>query len=259
MQREINRNHTGDWDEQRERLSAYLDNELDEGEREALERHLPTCEQCQRTLDEFRMVRSLLRAMPMPAPSHSFVIPTEGTVPVPLAAATRDRSERAEHQQQRTHRSIIWSSVAQAAGRFVAAAGMILVLGSVIMGQASHSLHGRTQASGSAASSAPAYGQRDTTSTAYGSQQPTPKSVGQDKGVPTPTAGNQTTGAPAPTAGSTGGSTPTEGTDTRHTYGIAAHPEDLPVVPIGAGMIAGGGVLFVAGRVSGKRRKRGRD
>lgn len=243
MQREINKDHTGDWDEQRERLSAYLDNELDEGEREALERHLPTCEQCQRTLDEFRMVRSLLRAMPMPAPSHSFVIPTEGTVPVPLAAATRDRSERAEHQQQRTHRSIIWSSVAQAAGRFVAAAGMILVLGSLIMGQASHSLHGGTQASGSAASNAPAYGQPDTTSTAYGPQ-PTPKSVEQDKGVPTPIAG------------STGGSTPSAGTDTGHAYSIAARPEDLPVVPIGAGMVAGGVALLVAGRVSGKRRRR---
>src|SRR5258708_39262630 len=126
MQREISRNHTGDWDEQRERLSAYLDGELDEGEREALERHLPTCEQCQRTLDELREARALLHAMPPPALPRSFAIPTTGEVPVPLAAALSERAERPRQQTRVRGRNGRWSAALQAVGGFVAAAGVIL-------------------------------------------------------------------------------------------------------------------------------------
>ncbi|MGH2487125.1 MAG: anti-sigma factor family protein, partial [Ktedonobacterales bacterium] len=39
-----------DWDLQRERLSAYLDDELDTAERASLERHLAECEQCRAAL-----------------------------------------------------------------------------------------------------------------------------------------------------------------------------------------------------------------
>src|SRR5579883_1192151 len=41
---------SGEWEQQRERLSAYLDGEVDAAERAALEQHLPTCEPCQRAL-----------------------------------------------------------------------------------------------------------------------------------------------------------------------------------------------------------------
>src|SRR5437879_503956 len=191
MQREISRNHTSDWAEQRERLSAYLDGELDEGEREALEQHLPTCEQCQRTLDEFREVRALLRAMPMPAMPRSFAIPTEGAIPVPLAAATSDRAGRTEQRQRRTRSGGIWSGVAQAVGGFVAAAGVILVLGSALMGMGPRA--GSASTAGSGASRPVQSGQHDNTSTAFGAQatptgagspQATPKAVDQNKGAP---------------------------------------------------------------------------
>jgi len=244
MQRETSRNHTSDWDEQRERLSAYLDGELDEGEREALEQHLPTCEQCQRTLDDFREVRALLRAMPVPAMPRSFAIPTEGVIPVPLAAATNDRARRTEQRQRRRTRGVgIWSGMAQAVGSFVAAAGVILVLGSALTGTMQHQFSAAMPASRSVGSGASQSGQHDNTSTAYGSQatppttgsqQPTPKSVEQNKGTPAPTA---------------------SGSQQQHIAG-QSHPENLPLVPIGAGMVASGTVLFVAGRVSGNRRRR---
>ncbi|MGZ3639686.1 MAG: anti-sigma factor family protein [Ktedonobacterales bacterium] len=245
MQREISRNHTSDWDEQRERLSAYLDGELDGGEREALEQHLPACEQCQRTLDEFREVRALLRAMPMPATPRSFAIPTEGAIPVPLAAATSDRAGRAVQQQRRTRGGGgLWSGVAQAVGGFVAAAGVILVLGSALTGTMQHQFSASMPASRSVGSGASQSGQYDNTSTASGAhpsptttadlQQATPKAVEQNKGTPTPTTG----------------------TTVEPTHAAQSHPENPPVVPIGAGMVAGGTVLFVAGRVSGNRRRR---
>ena len=247
MQREISMKHTGDWDEQRERLSAYLDGELGEGERAALERHLPTCERCQRALDELREVRALLRAMPMPASPRSFAIPTTGEVPRPLAAAARDRAERGERRSRaRGGGGGRWSGVAQAVGGFVAAAGVMLVLGSALMGQGP-TFGGASRTAGSAAS-APQTGQRDTTSTAYGAGQATPASTLQGKTVATPTAVDQNTGAPTPTTGSTA----------RDVEAAPSHSGDLPVVPIGAGMVAGGAVLFVAGRVTGGRRKRGR-
>jgi anti-sigma factor RsiW len=54
----VSRNHQHrDWEQQFERLSAYLDNEVDEAERTALERHLPTCEECRDALDQLRPCR----------------------------------------------------------------------------------------------------------------------------------------------------------------------------------------------------------
>lgn len=236
MQREISTNHTGDWDEQHERLSAYLDGELDEGERAALERHLPTCEQCQRALDEVREVRALLHAMPTPALPRSFVIPATGEVPLPLAPAAHDRAESAARRQLARHGNSGWSSVAQALGAFVAAAGVVLVLGSALMGTGPH--FGAASPASSGASRSTQIGQHDNTTTAGSTQQATPRAADQNKGTPTPPAG----------------AAPPAHTSTQRTFGAPQYPENPPIVPIGAGMVAGGVVLFVAGRVSGKRR-----
>lgn len=241
MQRDTTRNHIGDWDEQRERLSAYLDGEMSEGERVALEQHVPTCEQCQRTLDDLREVRALLRAMPMPAPPRSFAIPTTGAVPMPLAAATMDRSERVE-RQLRTRSAGRWSGVLQALGGFVAAAGVVLMLGSALIGTGSRT---NSSAAGPAGASRPSQtGQQDNTSTVYGSRQMTPTRAIQVHETPNPTP-NPT---PVPT--------PSAATSPENPVAGPNESANLPVVPIGAGMVGGGAVLFIAGRVA--RRKRGR-
>lgn len=232
MQRDTmtNQNHRGDWDEQRERLSAYLDGEMNDGEHVALERHLSTCEQCQRTLDEFREVRALLRAMPMPASPRSFAIPTTGEVPVPLAAAVN----RAESRERRTRGAGRWTGALQALGSFVAAAGVVLVLGSALIGTGPRYGGSASQASGAA--HAPQTTQHDSTSTAYGARQTTPTKAIQDTPIPTPTVvpsgGNLSAGPVQP-----------------------EQPANLPIVPIGAGMVAGGAALIVAGRVAGRKRR----
>ncbi len=240
MQRDTIRNHIGDWDEQRERLSAYLDGEMSEGERVALEQHLPACEQCQGALDDLREVRALLKAMPMPAPPRSFAIPTTGAVPMPLAAAAMERSEGSARQPA-ARGGGRWSGVMQALGGFVAAAGVILVLGSALMGAGPHNFASRSSAEAGSAARPSQTGQQDkNTSTAYGSRQVTPTRAIQAQETPNPT--------PVPTPNvSAGTDSPIYGPN---------QPAGPPVVPIGAGMVGGGAVLFIAGRVAGRRRGR---
>ena len=66
-----------DWEQQREQLSALLDNELDEQERAELEAHLPTCAECRAELESLQRTRALVRALPQPALPRSFALPLE--------------------------------------------------------------------------------------------------------------------------------------------------------------------------------------
>ncbi len=251
MQRDTIRNHIGDWDEQRERLSAYLDGEMSEDERVALEQHLPACEQCQGALDDLREVRTLLKDMPLPALPRSFAIPTTGAVPTPLAAAaTMERPERGESQPvARGGGGDRWSGVLQALGGFVAAAGVILMLGAALMRTGGPLSASRSSAE-SVAAGRPSQtgGQGSNTSTAYGSRQVTPTRAIQTQETPNPT--------PAPTPAPTSVPTPNVSAGTESPIYGPNEPAGLPVVPIGAGMAGGGAVLFIAGRVAGRRRRR---
>lgn len=49
-------------------LSAFLDDELDEASALRVTRHLTTCEQCMRELDELRDARDVLRGLPQVPP-----------------------------------------------------------------------------------------------------------------------------------------------------------------------------------------------
>ena len=69
--------HEHDWEQQREQLSALLDNELGEQERAELEAHLPTCAECRAELESLRRTRALVRALPLPALPRSFALPLE--------------------------------------------------------------------------------------------------------------------------------------------------------------------------------------
>lgn len=68
--------HQHDW-EQREQLSALLDNELGEQERAELEAHLPSCAACRAELESLRRTRNLVRALPQPPLPRSFALPLE--------------------------------------------------------------------------------------------------------------------------------------------------------------------------------------
>jgi|GEM_PF-1134915 hypothetical protein len=121
---------SGEWEQQRERLSAYLDGEVDAAERAALEQHLPTCEPCQRALAELRQTRALLHALPTPVLPRSFRLPETGAIPEPMA--TRRRSPTGAPTTttgiatRRNARLLQWM------GGLVAAFGLVLLMGSAL-------------------------------------------------------------------------------------------------------------------------------
>ncbi|MSP13142.1 MAG: hypothetical protein EXR62_09310 [Chloroflexi bacterium] len=88
-----------------ELLSAYLDNEISDQERELVERHLHTCEECQETLAELRWTTNLIQQVsPVPIP-RSFTLPT--TVEPILA-------RRPAHPGRVIHYSLRWATAAAA-------------------------------------------------------------------------------------------------------------------------------------------------
>lgn len=76
-----------EWEQQREQLSALLDNELSAQERAALEAHLDDCDWCRVELESLRRTRILLHALPQPALPRNFTLPLE-----PIAAAASSRA-----------------------------------------------------------------------------------------------------------------------------------------------------------------------
>jgi anti-sigma factor RsiW len=76
------------------RLSDYLDGELSEGERSALERHLAACPTCTSTLEDLTRVAQRARRLPTPAPGTDLwpgIAARIGadTRPLPIAQPTR--------------------------------------------------------------------------------------------------------------------------------------------------------------------------
>ena len=71
------------WEQQREQLSALLDNQLGEQERSALEAHLRDCAGCQVELASLQQTRALLRALPQPALPRSFTLPLDVAIEEP--------------------------------------------------------------------------------------------------------------------------------------------------------------------------------
>lgn len=56
----------------RRNLSAFLDNELDDGRRHQVQLHIETCVECRRHLSELEAVDGLVRAVPAIDPEHDF-------------------------------------------------------------------------------------------------------------------------------------------------------------------------------------------
>lgn len=58
-------------------LSAYLDNELKDGDRKLVESHLSTCGDCQQELESLKATVNLLKKTPIIAPQRSFAVQPE--------------------------------------------------------------------------------------------------------------------------------------------------------------------------------------
>src|SRR4051812_28843882 len=65
-----------------EHLNAYLDGALDQATLRRLERHLQTCELCRADLDQLRLTRDALRALPALRAPRPFTVPV---APAPAA------------------------------------------------------------------------------------------------------------------------------------------------------------------------------
>ena len=72
-----------------EELSAYVDGELGERARRAVERHLATCEACSSLLQELRETKSLLRELPQVGPRRSLALGPEFAVEPKVAPSRR--------------------------------------------------------------------------------------------------------------------------------------------------------------------------
>ncbi len=92
----------GTYDRWTDRLSDYLDGELDAGERAALERHLAGCDECALALDELRAVIAAAGSLEDTPPEHDLwagiaakLGPVPGTVqPEPAVISLPERRRR---------------------------------------------------------------------------------------------------------------------------------------------------------------------
>ena len=215
-----------------EALSAYLDGALDGAEREALERHLATCETCRTELAGLRRVGALLRAMPEPALPRSFTLPE-----------TTTRAGR----PATTHRPMpVWALAAQWVGGLAAALGAGLLVAGMIPPThyaASMAPPDHTYGQGGATSAPPA-----------GSPTHTPNFTQSTTVTRTPpTVGTGSTPGQVGT-GTVPGSTATPSVTT----GDGNRSAGSPLVPAGATLLVGGGAALAAGTASRRRARRRR-
>lgn len=215
-----------DWDEQRERLSAYLDGELTAEGAHALEAHLPTCPDCQATLASLRSVHTLLAAMPQIRAPRSFRLPVAAPAAT-LRPAAAPRSRQA------------WYPLTQWVGGLAASVGLVMVIGSSLLGSMPRG------------AMAPALGTSQNT-TASGAQA-TRAPYASDSA---PTQASKDQSAFAATPSPTGVATPTAPERTTNVT-VAAPGADPRAIffPLGAGLLAGGAGIFVAGRLASRRRR----
>jgi hypothetical protein len=232
------RRHPTDWERQREQLSAYIDGELSAAERAELERHIPGCAECQAALGELRRVHDLLAALPMPKAPRSFALPLDLRPDArPLAAAAPPR-------RPVTRRG--GATVLQWVGAIAATVGMFLLLGGVVTGLLSSNsklYETPSRSGGSTLTGA----QTQTTPSQRTPDLVTTKSPQKDGATATVTETPTATKTPTASAANTKTLTGTDG-----------EPE-FPILPVtGAGLLALGAGLYIAGRAGRRERERER-
>lgn len=234
-----------DWDEQREWLSAYLDGELTAEETRALEAHLPACPDCQAALASLRSVHTLLAAMPQVAAPRSFTLPVAAPVAAPRPAATlRPRPA--------------WYPLTQWVGGLAAGVGLVMVIGSSLLGGMPRGAMAPALGTSQNTSASAAPGGQATRAPYVSDSAPTQSSKDQDARAATPTttgvAAPPPTGVAAPTPTGVAAPTASGRSTTVNTAAPVADPRAL-FFPLGAGLLAGGAGIFVAGQLARRRRR----
>ena len=259
-------NYHRDQDARDERLSAYLDGALDAVERQALERHLATCADCQRALAELRRVRDLLRALPTPALPRAFLLPEtetdavaprrfqrqapDGAISIgPYLADSRRSGARtpAPAAPRVWEPRPAWARLSQWAGSVAAVIGLLLLLGATIPGLTPYGV----RAVGGGAS----YG----ASTANATHSYVPATTTTQVGVAGGPKLHATPGASTPTTTPSVTPTVTYGAATSHTPQSSSPSQEqeqpIPILPVtGTTLLLGGAALFAVGRARTRRR-----
>ena len=228
--------HQHDWDAQRERLSAYLDNELSEAERIALAEHVAGCARCTAELAELRQVVSLLGSLPAPRLPRSFTLPT-ATAPHPMRRARAPR----------------WAAATQWAGGLAAAAGFSLLLGSALAGGVPHmAAYPARQTSGAALGNNTSQNDQQRTPSTAPSANPTQNTAA----APTGSAATPGTSlhATTPAGGTNANATATPPPPAQPRSAEPVEPAQLELPIAGATLLVGGTVAFALGRRASRRR-----
>lgn len=225
-----------------ETLSAYLDGALPVAERDALERHLASCVECQSQLAGLVRVGQLLRSLPEPALPRSFTLP---------ATATRGGRSGA------ARRGPAWTRAAQWVGGLAAAVGLgLLVTGALPHGGAALSSAGVDRPSTSqygGGTSAPAAATPD--------PDPDPDHNPLLTGG-SPVATNGANDTPQVTITPTAAPPRNPTTTPSGSYGPVIHGESdqggssAPLAPVGAALLVGGGAALTVGTVARRRSRR---
>jgi hypothetical protein len=234
--------HRHDWDAQRERLSAYLDDELPEAERAALAAHLVDCARCAAELAELRQMVTLVGALPAPRLPRSFTL-SAARVPV-QGPAHRASAPR-------------WAAAAQWAGGLAAAAGFVLLLGGTLATGSLHTASRAAMQTSGAAQSVPQHtpandGQRyaaDATASANATRDTAavPSGATATAGAYSPTA--------SPAASANASATPIPAVTTLGRASGELPAFDLPGLPIaGATLLVSGTAAFALGLRTRRRR-----
>jgi Putative zinc-finger len=243
--------HEQRWEEQRERLSAYLDGRLMSAERAELEQHLAECARCTAELAELRQVVALLGAMPAPRLPRSFTLPEimPHEAPSPVLGRASGPARRG---------APAWTQVARWAGGLAAAAGFVLLVGSALVGFGGHLAGGAGASTASSAQpipaashTAPTPGQPDQHSQYGASPAAAPSPTGRGLDHNAPTTPTQTSGAVTAPPPRTAPHTLQSG---QAGTGISLDPLDLPIA--GTALLVAGAATFTAGSVARRRAAR---
>jgi hypothetical protein len=219
-----------------ESLSAYLDGALARADRDALERHLATCETCREELAELQRVRALLRALPEPALPRSFALPT---------SAARAGARRPARGGQGWARAAQWTGgLAAALGAGLLVAGVLQPITSTMNAGARFGASSSAQ-TGSATNSYPGISPTH----GPGVAQHSPSVDTTDTITPTGAIGATARPTVAPTSSATAGSGLGSGRP-------GDNSASSPLLPAGATLLVGGGAALAAGTVSRRRTRR---
>ena len=240
--------HGQRWEEQQERLSAYLDGRMTSAERAELEQHLAECARCTAELAELRQVVALLGAMPAPRLPRSFTLPE--SMPREASPPVRGRASGSARRG-----APAWTQVARWAGGLAAAAGFVLLVGSALVGFGGHVAGGASTASNAQSgpiTSRPASTLGQPTDHQYGASPAAPASpTGSGSAQYAPTTPTQTSGVGIAPPARAFPHTPESG---QGGTGVSLDPLALPIA--GTVLLVAGAATFTAGSVAGRRAAR---